>query len=220
VAALVRHGWNAALLDSRGFGQSEGPYATFGGCEASDLRVWLDLLAERVSQSPTGPAPTFVPVLWGRSMGSQIALRAAAEDPRIRALVLESPLVDLEAAVAISLVRRLVPMPGRFARLMVRRAGKLAGVPLDRTGPLDLAARVTCPTLILHGTNDTLVPNALARRLAAAFVQHPAWVDVSDAKHTDVIDIGGEPILDEVATFLDQAVARDEAAHAEVQPAN
>jgi pimeloyl-ACP methyl ester carboxylesterase len=103
---------------------------------------------------------------------------------------------------------------------MIRRAGTLAGVPLDRPGPLDLAARVSCPTLILHGTNDTLVPSALARRLAAAFVQHPAWVEVPDAKHTDVIDIGGEPILDEVATFLDQAVARDEAAQAEVQPAN
>ena len=33
-AALNRHGWNVAALDSRGYGQSEGHLSTFGGREA------------------------------------------------------------------------------------------------------------------------------------------------------------------------------------------
>ena len=94
-ACLHRHGWNVAALDSRGYGQSEGPYASFGGREAGDVRVWLDALAEHVAR--IDPAVPFRPALWGRSMGAAIALRAAAQTIGSSALVLESPLVDLDA---------------------------------------------------------------------------------------------------------------------------
>ncbi|HKI19652.1 MAG TPA: alpha/beta fold hydrolase, partial [Isosphaeraceae bacterium] len=203
MAALSRHGWNVAALDSRGYGQSDGPYATFGGRESSDVRAWLDRLGEFVSFS--APSVLFRPALWGRSMGAQIALRAAAEDARVAALVLESPLVDLAAAVAVVIRKRRFPMSGLLARLILRRASKLAGSPLDRPRPIDLAPRVTCPALILHGSDDTLVPIAAARRLAAAFPEPPAWVDVPGAGHSDVVDTGGEPLLDQVVVFLSKA---------------
>jgi len=203
MAALSRQGWNVAALDSRGYGQSDGPYATFGGRESSDVRAWLDRLGEFVSFS--APSVLFRPALWGRSMGAQIALRAAAEDARVAALVLESPLVDLAAAVAVVIRKRRFPMSGLLARLILRRASKLAGSPLDRPRPIDLAPRVTCPALILHGSDDTLVPIAAARRLAAAFPEPPAWVDVPGAGHSDVVDTGGEPLLDQVVVFLSKA---------------
>ena len=41
VAALNAHGWNAAVLDLRGYGRSEGPFASFGGRESGDVRAWL-----------------------------------------------------------------------------------------------------------------------------------------------------------------------------------
>ena len=154
VATLNRHGWNVAALDSRGYGQSEGPYASFGGHEAEDIRTWLDLLAKRMALAE--PESLFRPALWGRSMGAAIAMRAAALDTRIVALVLESPMVDLDDSLASTLRRRRIPFPGLMARLVLAR-GKLAGVPLNRPRPIDLALRLTCPTLIIHGTDDTLV---------------------------------------------------------------
>src|SRR5205823_5311759 len=36
VELLARHGWNVAVLDSRGHGQSEGDRTSFGGREAGD----------------------------------------------------------------------------------------------------------------------------------------------------------------------------------------
>src|SRR5262249_20250474 len=71
-AALNRFGWNVAALDSRGHGQSEGHYSTFGGLEAHDIRAWLDELAGRLAGMNSGIR--FQPVLWGRSMGAAIAL--------------------------------------------------------------------------------------------------------------------------------------------------
>ena len=55
-AALNRHGWNVAVLDSRGYGESGGAYPTFGGHEAADLRAWLDLFADRIAQVDPCPA--------------------------------------------------------------------------------------------------------------------------------------------------------------------
>lgn len=207
MAALSRHGWNVAALDSRGYGQSEGTYATFGGRESGDVRAWLDRLAEWVAQS--GSPCAFRPVLWGRSMGAQIAMRTAAEDTRVAALVLESPLVDLALAVAVPLRLRRFPMPRLLARLILGRARRLAGIALDRPRPIDLAPHLTCPVLVLHGSDDKLVTAAEARRLAAAFAKAPMWRDVPGAGHSDVVDIGGEPLLEEVAAFLDQAASSD-----------
>ncbi len=203
VAMLNRHGWNVAALDSRAYGNSEGTYATFGGREGGDVRAWLDALADRVA----GPNPnaTFQPAIWGRSMGAAIALRTAAEDPRIAALVLESPMVDLNASVAALLRGRRIPFPRQLARLITRRAGRLAGVALNRPRPIDLASSVTCATLIVHGTEDSLVPISEARRLADAMASPPRWFDVPGAGHINVIAVGGDELIDHIAAFLDES---------------
>jgi alpha-beta hydrolase superfamily lysophospholipase len=209
-AALNQFGWNVAALDSRGHGQSEGHYSTFGGLEAQDIQAWLDELALRIAQ--TAALSPFQPVLWGRSMGAAIALRAAAEDSRALALVLEAPMVDLVASTAVVLRRRRLPFPSFLARRIVRRASKLAGIPIDRPSPLELAGSVRCPTAIIHGTDDPIVPSQDARRLADAFPSAPHFFEIEGAKHIDVVDLGGEGLLERVALMLQSAVgAKSEA---------
>ena len=116
VAALHQAGWNVAALDLRGYGRSSGTFASFGGREAGDVQVWLDTLA-----AGPGRARPLLPVLWGRSMGAAIAVRAAAEDSRIQALVLESPMVDLDLAMAAWFGNRRFPCAHLLARLVTRR---------------------------------------------------------------------------------------------------
>ena len=60
--ALADRGWNAAAIDLRGHGQSEGEHTSFGGRESDDLHAWIAVLAARV-----GPGMTLA--VWGRSMG-------------------------------------------------------------------------------------------------------------------------------------------------------
>ena len=190
------------MLDSRGYGKSDGPFSTFGGREAGDIHKWLDFLAERTTA--INQDMPFRPVLWGRSMGAAIAMRTAAAENSLAALVLESPMVDLDVSMALVLRRRRIPLAKLMARLVTRRAGKLAGVPIHAPRPVDSARQVTCPTLIIHGTNDTVVSIDEARRLAAAFPAPPFWIEVPDARHTDVVDRGGEELLDRIAEFLDE----------------
>ena len=141
-------------------------------------------------------------------MGAAIALRAASLDSRLVALVLEAPMVDIVDSTAVVLRRRRIPFPMVLARQIVRRAGKVAGMRIDRPGPVEAASNVGCRTLILHGTDDPIVPMREARRLAEAFSSPPHWFDVAGAKHIDVIDKGGEMLLDQIARVLAEAAER------------
>ncbi|CAN5880655.1 hypothetical protein BH23PLA1_BH23PLA1_00310 [soil metagenome] len=193
--ALHKLGWNVVIPDARAFGQSGGDRASFGGREAADLLAWLDTLAVRLG-------PGFEPIVWGRSMGSAIALRAAAEDARITALILESPYADLSRTLARWLSHNRLPGPGLLTLGILRRAAILAGVSLSRPRPIDLAPKVRCPILILQGSLDPTVPPGEVRGLASAFPIPPEVIEVADAGHSNVFPQGGAELLVRIESFL------------------
>ena len=203
--ALARLGWSAALPDARGQGRSGGDRRSLGDREGADVRAWIDALAGRVGPAPA-PAPAVV--LWGRSMGASIALRAAIADPRVSALVLEAPYPDLESAVAAILRRLRLPMPRLWSRLIVLRAGTLAGAPVDRPPPIVLAPSVNVPAAILFGTEDRVVTPSQTMRLAGAFSTAIELIEVAGARHADVFEVGGTALLGRLSDFLDRAVKR------------
>jgi competence protein ComEC len=198
VPAMVARGWDVALLDARAAGESEGRRGSFGTLESTDLLAWLDALTP-----PAGPPATFA--AWGRSMGASTALRAAASDPRIAALILEAPYKALHPAVSAVLRRLRIPFPRTFAALIIRRAGMLAGVPLDSPRPIDLAPKVQAPALILHGEEDPIAPLLDARALALAFPRPAEVLEVPGAGHANVVGIGGDALMDRVGDFLERA---------------
>jgi beta-lactamase superfamily II metal-dependent hydrolase/pimeloyl-ACP methyl ester carboxylesterase len=195
--ALHAAGWNVMLPDARGRGRSGGEWTSFGGREAGDVRRWVDTLSERVGSEVTL-------VAWGRSMGAAIALRAAAEDPRIAALVLEAPYPDLRMTVAAWLAR--LRLPEFFAGWILERAGQLARVSVADPRPIDLAPKVTIPVMILHGSADPIVPSEAVGRLAQAFPAPPLVLEIAEAGHADIIDKGGTDLIAQVAKFLDRAM--------------
>ena len=201
--ALNRHGWDVAALDARAHGRSGGDRGSFGGREAADVAAWLDALA---GSGRVGPGAVPVAV-WGRSMGAAIAARAAADDPRVTALVLEAAYLDLGETLAAVMRRKRVPLPRLAARLVAARARALAGVSLTSPRPIDLAPRIAAPALVVHGTDDSLIPLADARRLARSFPRPATFVEVPGAGHNSVVEVGGAALLQRIATFLDDAVA-------------
>ena len=114
-------------------------------------------------------------------------------------------MVDIVASTAMVLRRRRLPFPSFMARRVVGRAGKLAGMRIDRPGPVETATGVTCRTVIIHGTDDAIVPAEEALRLADAFPSPPQFFEVPGAKHIDVIDKGGDPLLAKIVAVLDAA---------------
>lgn len=162
--ALAVHdaGFAQLLFDFTGRGDSDGEVITLGAHEGGDLRAALDDLAARTDVDPLRLA------VGGRSMGAAAALFLAAEDARIKALVLDSPYADLKALVDRTLSVHFIPAV-LVRPILFDVAGWRAHYAPESVRPIDAIRKVKAPILLFHGTKDTLVPypDALAFKSAA-----------------------------------------------------
>ncbi|WP_407553778.1 alpha/beta fold hydrolase [Streptomyces sp. Pv4-95] len=107
-------------------------------------------------------------VLYGWSTGATMALRAAVNSAlrdRISGLVLDSPVLDRQAAVRALAAGRRVPRA--LLPLVVRAAEGATGLPLDRPADAVDPAALTVPALLFHGPDDIVAPWAASRSFAA-----------------------------------------------------
>ncbi len=142
-------GYATFLLDFRGSGESAGWETTVGYEEAKDV---VSATAYAATRWPGLPR-----VLYGQSMGSAAALRAVAlHGVRPAALVLENPFDRFLSTVENRF--GLMGLPAfPAARLLVFWGGVQHGIDAFGHNPVDYAARVECPVLLLHGREDRMV---------------------------------------------------------------
>jgi pimeloyl-ACP methyl ester carboxylesterase len=82
---LAAHGYGVLLYDLRGHGESEGDKRAFGWQDVNDVNAAVKFL-----ESQKDVLPGKIGIL-GFSIGGQIALRAAAENEQIMAIVADDP---------------------------------------------------------------------------------------------------------------------------------
>ena len=70
---------------------------------------------------------------------------------------------------------------------------------LDNIGRMP---RIRCPTLVLHGTADMLVPMKMGKDVAAAAGGPVEFVMIEGAGHNDTYDRGGKAYKDKLAAFV------------------
>ena len=163
IAASLGPRFTVLLLDQRYFGGSEGHLTTLGFMERRDLARAVDFLAAR----GFGPVGVF-----GFSLGGAVALLAAAEDPRIRAVAAYAPFADLgllgqELYAWLWLLKYpLVGLTRVWSRLFL-------GHDITRPTPVEAAARLTIPILLVASREDEQIPFAHAERLRDALAANP-----------------------------------------------
>lgn len=152
-----------------------------------------------------GIDPSRVGVI-GRSLGGYLAPRAAADDRRIRALVVWGAMVELA----------LEGLPSHTRsgfRLITGSSGEAEAI--ERTRFIDLlphAGRITQPTLIVHGGLDSLTPPEPAARLADAIGSNCRLDMIVGSGHCnhDVAHIVRPRMADFLALALDPGEARSQ----------
>jgi pimeloyl-ACP methyl ester carboxylesterase len=148
VSTLQDHQYNVFLFDFAAHGGNSG-VTTFGYREADELRSALDALAARNDVDPHNFG------VWGYNLGAYAALREAEQDPRIRALVLDSVYDTPSQMVKIGVERTgLAGFP-----LMIRSAEfsfDLLNLPFRKEPPLSthLNALANVPILFIQAADD------------------------------------------------------------------
>lgn len=177
---IVLHGWpedkgsvlrsalpllddfNLLLFDFRALGRSEGRHSTLGAREVKDLKAALDWLQQRGVEQIG---------VWGFSMGGAVALMSAAQDPRIRAVVADTSFARLDI-MARDVFR--IPLVSHGLALGMRAwSGLFLGIDLRRVAPVEAAAQLQSPALIIHLRHDHFVPFQHALMLESALKNHP-----------------------------------------------
>lgn len=161
VPPLHRAGFALLLFDARNHGRSDAD--TFSSLPrfAEDLDYALDWL-----QVSHGMKPDQRVGIVGHSVGAAAALLAASRRHDLAAVVSIAAF-----AHPASMMRRLlkswhVPyLP--FGWYVLSFVQRVIGYRFDDIAPLNTLAHVRCPVLLVHGTDDTIVPVAEAELLHA-----------------------------------------------------
>jgi hypothetical protein len=151
IQALHQLGYNVFIFDYRGFGRSAGSPSEQG--LYADARAALRYLTETRGQA------TDKIVFCGRSLGGAVAIELATHHPP-PALVVESTFTDLADVGRIH-------YPFLPVRWILR----------ERFASIERIAGLTCPKLILHGTDDTLIPIKLGRKLFNAASEPKQFIE-------------------------------------------
>lgn len=158
---LSEAGYHLLLIDLRGHGQSEGELITYGYAEAEDVKAAVTYLLEQ-------PEIEHVTAL-GHSLGAAAVVRAAAEDNRIEAMVIQSSFSSLSQAVEDSFEFYSVLPRWPFAPIIIKMAEYRTGVEIGQvSSERDLSEMKPRPLLIIHSSDDNVFPIDHARTMYEA----------------------------------------------------
>lgn len=163
IAAALAPRFTVLMLDQRYFGQSGGRATTLGFRERRDLRRAIDFLAER-GFDRVG--------VFGLSLGGAVALLAAAEDPRIRAVAAYAPFADLRS-LAYALYGWLWYLKYPFVWLLRGWSLAFFGHDITTVSPERAAPAIAVPVLLVASREDEQIPFAHAERLSRALAGNP-----------------------------------------------
>jgi pimeloyl-ACP methyl ester carboxylesterase len=198
--AFFDRGFNAVLWDLRHHGNSPGN-ETYGKREIPDvLRV-----VDQVRLQP-GVDRERVDLL-GFSLGAAMSIGAGSADPAcaIHAIVADSPYANLRDTGfwyvrLFGRVPRLVAWPVAF--IMLNFGAWMSDLDTSRLNPVDWAASVRAPALIIQGEKDRRVnPDSSSRIFANLGLWKELWI-VPDAGHTEAFYKNPQSYVDRVTAFF------------------
>ncbi len=200
-------GWNILAMDLRAHGESGGRYCTGGIREAEDmLQVVHQLRLER-------PGDTQTLLLFGLGLGAAVACGVAAQpDLEIAGIIADSPFAKYEQAAHFHL--RAVGAYGQLLQWAAMKwAGRLCGVNLASSRPVDMLPRVRSPILMILSGDDATLDAADAASLSDALIGRSHARDVlwrvPNAGHLLALVAEPEEYAREVKAFLTSAATKE-----------
>lgn len=192
-------GFRCIVPDLPAHGDSPKKFTTYGIQEAYLPALILNESARHFHFSPQPCG------LMGISMGGSIAVHSAAmPDAPWKALVIISSFDTLEANVKRQISSRKENLFSEIGAAGIASIYKMkTGTNLSDIRPFVHAARIHVPTLIAHGTQDTVISSASGRRLFESIPSstETQWIDIPSANHSNVF-VTNYPIYASMAKWM------------------
>lgn len=208
-AAIVLHGHGDSIYGALRFAQQLAPHASrvvvfdwpgHGGCSArwmtcgrrepDDALAVLDGLPEPHRENGV--------VLFGYSLGGQIAIKTAALYPRFAGVIVDGAYRRWDTPI-----RRRLKVLGVPAIPMVQVVGTafhLAGM-IRRFDRARYAAQLDAPLLVLHGTEDRICPIHEGKELANA-APKSTFVAIEGGRHNRLHEHEPQQYADSLRSFF------------------
>ncbi len=204
-ARLNRRGFGVLQFDFRGHGASGGKRVSSGWHERMDaLGAYDYLLSVGVERGEVG--------MLGVSMGAAAAALAAAEEPGVYALALDSTYArakDLllgETALRTRLPAWLVAV---FIPRAVWLAGKLFDIDVEAMSPERAVSELGYPILAIHGAEDSRIPPDHGSSVFGAAAEGSRLWRVAGVGHAGAFADNKREYADRVATYFLSRLLRD-----------
>ena len=176
-ASLHNAGFSVMMIDLRGHGESADARFTFGILERRDVLGAVDWLEGR------GYQPGKIGVL-GYSLGAGSVTGAAAEEPDIGAVWVDSLFADIKPVIqhgvtaAVGLPQALLPSTVAMVRLMY-------GYDIYASRPIDDITKIAPrPIFMAHCQDDQLIPISNMDQIIAVAENTQTWVIPNCDIHT------------------------------------
>jgi pimeloyl-ACP methyl ester carboxylesterase len=191
-AVLARAGYGVLVPDARGHGASEGRAMEFGWGADRDVRAMVTyVLAQRSVTGKLG--------IVGESMGGEVAVTAAATDPRIAALVVEGVTARTWQDARLRPDAHPVGLANTWLTLAL--ADLLS--PTSPPPPLVDAFRSIAPRPVLLITGAPADEGAFGRVYAGIAPADTTWWAVPDVPHTGALAAHPRDYAERVLAFLE-----------------
>ncbi|MEL4505190.1 alpha/beta hydrolase [Luteococcus sp. H138] len=191
---LSRAGASVLAFDFRGNGDSADGPQSLAHYEQQDLLAALDWVSARCPDAEID--------VVGFSMGAAVALLVAARDPRVARVVADSPFADMHGVIAAAATGMHLP-PVPLVQLVDRATRLRYGYRFADVQPIDVVGLIAPrPLMLIHGTEDSVIPVGHAHRLAAAAGNAAVVHIVSDVDHCGAYFADRPGYIARVATFL------------------
>ena len=177
---LGRLGVNVMALDYRGYGKSEG--------SPNEAGIYRDAEAAYRYLTEAKHFEAGQIVIYGHSLGGAVAIDLASRH-------------DCGGAIVESTFTRARDMARRMLLIPL-----LEYIPQSRFDSLNKIARIKAPILVVHGTDDEVIPFAMGQKLYDAAWEPKEFFAVEGAGHNDVSEVGGEKYLHRLRSFIRRSV--------------
>jgi alpha-beta hydrolase superfamily lysophospholipase len=191
-------GFRCLIPDLPGHGDHPEKIAGYGQREAGLAK---EVLQQAAAKFGFEPAPAG---LMGLSMGGAVAVQAAAADAAMwKSLIVVSSFDRLRAVVEHQAKSRLGDWAGHLCAWGTSKIFQWrAGLPLDQVQSVETAAKLQLPTLVAHGTADTVIPLSSGRALYESLTMaDKQWIEIPNANHSNVL-ITDFPIYSTMAKWM------------------